>query len=404
MRHEFTSAAAAPIDAGPPGTVTSPIDVDAVEGVVETIEVGIDVEHTWHGDLTISLLSPSAQRVILVDRRGGRGDHFRNTTFAAGATTSIRNAIAPFDGAFLPEGDLAELRGRPAAGRWQLEISDRAFQDGGRLNGWTLAIATQEQPTTQGFDIEVRFLGGLTAAQQDAFALAARRWSELIVGDIPPLLVDGAPVDDVVIEAEGAPIDGVGRVLGQAGPRVLRPDSFLPASGIMSFDTADLAQLEADGSLVRVIVHEMGHVLGLGTIWDRFGLAQGVGGLDPRFIGPSAMREFQALRGPGAPLEGVPLANSGGPGTRDSHWREEVFGNELMSGFLDTGVNPLSRLTVGALEDVGYEVDYDAADPYTLPTALELAMMGIGVEEADHGGRGIMLVPTQTVAPRDALV
>ena len=81
-----------------------------------------------------------------------------------------------------------------------------------------------------------------------------------------------------------------------------------------------------------------------------------------------------------------------------------MLGNELMSGFLDTGVNPISRLTVGALEDVGYEVDLDAADPYTLPTALELAMMGIGVEEADHGGRGIMLVPTQTVAPRDASI
>ena len=75
-----------------------------------------------------------------------------------------------------------------------------------------------------------------------------------------------------------------------------------------------------------------------------------------------------------------------------------------MTGFLNTGVNPLCRVTIGALEDVGYEVDYDAADPYTLPTPLELAMMGIGVEEADHGGRGIMLVPTQTVAPRDALI
>ena len=37
----------------------------------------------------------------------------------------------------------------------------------------------------------------------------------------------------------------------------------------MSFDTADLARMEADGSLTDVILHEMGHVLGFGTLWSR---------------------------------------------------------------------------------------------------------------------------------------
>ena len=46
----------------------------------------------------------------------------------------------------------------------------------------------------------------------------------------------------------------------------------------MSFDTADLAQIEADGSLVRVIMHEMGHVLGIGTIWDRSACARAPAG------------------------------------------------------------------------------------------------------------------------------
>ena len=36
---------------------------------------------------------------------------------------------------------------------------------------------------------------------------------------------------------------------------------------MMQFDSADLASLEAQGQLVNVILHEMGHVLGLGTIW-----------------------------------------------------------------------------------------------------------------------------------------
>ena len=36
-----------------------------------------------------------------------------------------------------------------------------------------------------------------------------------------------------------------------------------------------------------------------------------------------------------------------------------------MTGNFNGGqVNPLSRLTVAAFEDLGYEVDYAAADPY----------------------------------------
>jgi hypothetical protein len=205
-----------------------------------------------------------------------------------------------------------------------------------------------------------------------------------------------------VIEASGVPIDGPSGVLGQAGPTRLRPGSFLPAWGMMQFDTADLAQMEADGSLVRVIVHEMGHVLGFGTIWDRLGLRQGAGTINPTFTGPNAMREFGALQGLTTPVP-VSVANTGGAGTRDAHWREAVFGNELLTGFLNTGVNPISRMSIASFEDLGYQVNYAAADPYDLPTALLLAIMGVGMEEHDHGDRGIIIIPEQTILPESAL-
>jgi hypothetical protein len=40
------------------------------------------------------------------------------------------------------------------------------------------------------------------------------------------------------------------------------------------------------------------------------------------------------------------------------------MGNELMTGFVDQGVNPLSRITVASLEDIGYTVDYTNVDRY----------------------------------------
>lgn len=231
------------------------------------------------------------------------------------------------------------------------------------------------------FIIEVRFLGGLTESQKDAFKAAADRWSRVIVGDVPSIVIDGEVIDDVVISAQGTDIDGPGRILGQAGPTHLRPAGagnfrFIPAKGIMAFDTADLDQMEQRGTLGDVITHEMGHVIGVGTIWARKGLLQGAGTTNPTFTGARAREEFGRLRGTGpAP---VPVENTGGGGTADAHWRETVFRDELMSGFISAPGNPLSRLTVASLADCGYEVDINAAEPYSLPNnLLELAEGGL---------------------------
>ncbi len=66
-----------------------------------------------------------------------------------------------------------------------------------------------------------------------------------------------------------------------------------------------------------------------------------------------------------------------GPVTREGHWRELVFGDELLTGFLSGSDRPLSRMSVASFEDLGYTVDYAAADPYALPSFQQLALMGI---------------------------
>jgi hypothetical protein len=152
------------------------------------------------------------------------------------------------------------------------------------------------------FTIEVRFLGGLTDAQRAAFRVAADRWSRVIVGDLPAATVDGVEIDDVRIDASGVTIDGAAGVLGQAGPSKLRPASagpaaYLPVTGTMQFDSADLAAMERDGSLTDVITHEMGHVLGFGTLWARRGLLAGAGTVRPEFTGAGAVAAYAQLRG-----------------------------------------------------------------------------------------------------------
>jgi hypothetical protein len=270
-----------------------------------------------------------------------------------------------------------------------------------------IKFAPKEAKITSPFTIEVRFLGGLNQAQKNAFKDAADRWSRVIIGDLPSVQVDGEVIDDIVILAQGQAIDGPGKILGQAGPTRLRPANagaaaFLPAKGKMAFDTADLKKMETDGTLGDVITHEMGHVLGIGTIWSIKGLLKGAGGSNPTFTGKNSMKEYGVLR-KGA-VKAVPVENTGGGGTADSHWRESVFRNELMTGFVGAAGNPLSRLTVACLQDMGYQVNMDASEAYNLPNLLALAESGALISADSLLKSGTMLPNIPLVLPNNSLV
>ena len=249
--------------------------------------------------------------------------------------------------------------------------------DGVSTASTTLTL-TVGPPSIDQFGISIRPNASMTTSQRAAFDLAALRWQQSIRTGLPDISIsvaagdcaDGSPafsgtVDDLTIDAVITPMDGPGGVLGAAGPCIIRSASGLPAYGVMEFDSADVADLEAAGLLSTVITHEMGHVLGVGSgpRWDS--LLTGAGTADPRFTGVTARAVWAELGGSSA---NVPVENTGGPGTADSHWRESVFGAELMTGFLNPGTNPITRLTLAALADVGYGVDLDAAEGFVAPT------------------------------------
>lgn len=263
-----------------------------------------------------------------------------------------------------------------------------------------------------GYNIDVRPVSALTPTQQAAFTAAATRLQQIIVNDEPNLLVNlnagdcfpdqpamSETVDDVVIFAEVGPIDGAGGILGQAGPCLIRSASFHTIVGVMRFDIADLNNIEANGLLQTVILHEMQHVLGFGTIWVSRGVLAGQGGADPFFTGANAIAAFNTIGG--LPYAGpkVPVENTGGPGTRDAHWRESVFSTELMTGFVNAGSNPLSVVTVESFHDLGYQVNTAAADnfsvgPFPAPPASRGAGVNLGNDlwngplfEVDQAGR-----------------
>jgi len=270
-----------------------------------------------------------------------------------------------------------------------LSVSD------GALSSSATVTLTPTGPTADPFDITIRMgtqTPAPTPAQQTALTnavnAAASRWESVIpegLGDVivpssgPGAIAAGdceelqlesfsGTIDDVVIDVRIAPIDGPSQVLAYAGSCRYRSSSGLSGFGVMVVDSADIDALSSDGRLAGAVLHEMGHVLGIGgsgdSNWIRLLVDVAAPGVDVRFAGPIASAMWQTLGGTSA----VPVETDGGSGTAYGHWDEETFNTELMTGYSEPAgiATPLSVITVGALGDLGYGVDLFAADPYSL--------------------------------------
>lgn len=242
------------------------------------------------------------------------------------------------------------------------------------------------------YPIEVRFTAGPPGGTiGPSFACAVERLMSAVVG--PPVVttvlsnfnangcVPGLTLSEevrgLVIHATIESIDGPGGVLGSAGPCYIRAEDGLPFMGRMRFDTADLIALAGSGRLDDVIIHEMLHVLGVGVVWNTKGVF-GIFGSGPQFLGPLARaacvddHNGASVCANGVPIEDCVGIAGCGPGTINSHWKEPTFRNELMTGYLNSGINPFSRMTIQSLADIGYNVDATQGEDYFVTGSLLL--------------------------------
>ncbi len=297
---------------------------------------------------------------------------------------------------------VTDANGVAAPDQWMLGPSGVNTLDGTvaaeTLEGEPATFTATTTPAAGKFDIIIRYSGTPSPAQVLAFAEAEVRWEGVITSDlvdamanVPEACGPGTPgvnetIDDLIIFAFFQSIDGPGSILAQSAPCLIRDFNGngdfevgdLPGVGIMFFDTDDLAAIEEDGILGDVVVHEMGHVLGFGSLWRFEGLLADPSfptdpslprnnSADPHFTGAQAITAFNAAGGSSYSGAKVPVENTGDRVTADGHWRESVFSNELMTGFVDVGVfEPLSAITLASLVDQGYSVNAGAADAFTL--------------------------------------
>eukprot|EP00924_Labyrinthula_sp_SR-Ha-C_P000625 snap_masked-scaffold_27-processed-gene-4.47-mRNA-1 protein AED:1.00 eAED:1.00 QI:0/0/0/0/1/1/2/0/469 len=212
-------------------------------------------------------------------------------------------------------------------------------------------------------------------------------------------------IQDLTIVALLDSIDGSGGTLAAAGPCIISTAFELPLAGVMIFDTDDTAALSTFGKLEDVVLHEMMHVLGFGSMWspvpdgaggfitstdvlsDEVYVINGFGEIvsrnsnnQPKFTGSSGIEEFEELTGEAesfVPVQGVRVGgqvifnvfNDEGRGSVDSHIDKDTFQDELMTFSVDVQggrSSPLSEMSLRMLEDIGYEVNVAVADSYSL--------------------------------------
>jgi hypothetical protein len=245
----------------------------------------------------------------------------------------------------------------------------------GIILGFASSINAQGLENTTNYNILLRFQTPVTAEVEAVFVSAKSKWETIILSDIESFITiqEGqdicgitAPateeVDDLLIYVNVHNIDGPGNVLANAGP--CAQDSLNRVRvGIMNFDLADLENLIQAQRAQTVVLHEMAHVLGFGTLWESLDLINTDGFFFQtyKYEGEEGNIGNEEIGMQGEAI----IENEGQTGTAKSHWKENVYTIELMTGFVsEDGAAPLSLLTIRSLVDLGYSVDITQADDF----------------------------------------
>ncbi|HQX65589.1 MAG TPA: proprotein convertase P-domain-containing protein, partial [Dokdonella sp.] len=170
-----------------PAGVTSTITV-AQDITLTDLEVAVAIDHTWVGDVSISLTSPGGTTVSLLDRAGvpastfGCSNDNMDVVFSDAASvnpeTSCPGTTPWLSGPVLPGSPLSAFDGESTLGTWTLTVSDSAGGDTGQIVDWSLLPT----PGLQGICTVCAAGGGPGPLQPVIDLPSSATWSKLALG------------------------------------------------------------------------------------------------------------------------------------------------------------------------------------------------------------------------------
>lgn len=234
---------------------------------------------------------------------------------------------------------------------------------------------TESQPASSAastFPIDVRFIGDVPDDVRAAARAAAARWMQVLVGPgVPyqatqsggscgfaPALTERVP--GVVVFVRMSAPDSLVSAGANGGSCAVRPGTLITFEGGITVSTPGLENSRQAGYLGTIFLHELGHVLGIGTNWFASPYLHDATGANPVFAGPKAMQAAFEVGASASAATPVPISRPGESGAL-THWRTPALGNDIM---LSGGGSALTVVSVAALGDLGYAVSLSAVDPY----------------------------------------
>jgi subtilisin-like proprotein convertase family protein len=111
---------------------------------VADVNVGVNIEHTFVGDLIITLISPSGTEVVLTSNFCGESGNI-DAVFDDDGNPFVCGSNPAIGGLVKPPGSLASFNGESSQGQWILRVFDSAPADGGSLNDFSLDLCVEGQ-------------------------------------------------------------------------------------------------------------------------------------------------------------------------------------------------------------------------------------------------------------------
>ncbi|QIR37396.1 hypothetical protein HCG51_12210 [Tolypothrix sp. PCC 7910] len=138
----------------------------------------------------------------------------------------------------------------------------------------------------------------------------------------------------------------------------------IPTSGQLTLSSSYLNTLNTVANYTPdIIIHEIGHALGLVGLVNSSSVDPASGTYKANTYAGWAYGELRGTFSQTA----IPLTTGIGVGSDYIHWKEEVFGNETMTHITKGAASSFSQLSLAALRDIGWNINFGAAQPYSLP-------------------------------------